>query len=138
MLIALVAFTSCEKDDPIDPTNPDGGHITLAQLNGTWEFQKYVYDGVDYTADNALSGMSGIFFTHTINVLDMIYYDGGISTYRFTKDVNEIIVFKSDGGERFRFTVVGYNKNNNEISLRVDYTVFGYGYLGGTLVLKKQ
>lgn len=45
MILALaLVSTSCCKDDPVP--DPNESIITLTELNGMWNFQKFEYDGI--------------------------------------------------------------------------------------------
>lgn len=143
IMFAMVMVTSCEKEDvepnePIDTTNPNGGLITLAQLNGTWNFVKYIYNGVDYNHDNALNGMDYVFGTYNFNTTNMTWDSGSDFLYSFKKDENYIEIWRGNDPPYMKYTVVGFS--GNELRLRLDFvpTMWQYNYLGGTLVFNKQ
>lgn len=140
LILMITLACSCEKEN-VTPDPPDEGLITLAELNGSWKFQRYVYQGTDYTNANAPADMNDIFFDQKYVKSNMTWENGGGFTYNFSKDVNKIEIWYQNNPAKFKFTVTSYvvnNENNDaELHLRVDHVKLTYNYLGGELVLTK-
>jgi hypothetical protein len=147
LVIGFILFSafSCEKED-VTPDPVDEGLITLSELNGSWDFVSYTYNGTEYDCSSDLSGVEYInqcftditFNTSTMGVQRInACYDHTVEL-DFTKDTN-IIKFDRLGDiwdeVYYVFTVLSYD--GVELKLRVDQTSFNYDYLGGTLTLIK-
>ena len=140
-IIAMILFMacSCEKEDPTP--DPDDGHITLSELNGSWDFISYTYQGTEYDCESSgVADMNDCFYNLEFDGNEVTITNGcenGSNKYDFTKDVNTIKF--DDSGPlptvRFEFTVISYD--GTELKLRLDETPFIYDYLGGTLTLVK-
>lgn len=134
LILMITLACSCEKEN-VTPDPPDEGLITLAELNGSWNFERYVYEGIPYTVGDAPDDMNNIFYDQKYVKSNMTWEDIGDFTYNFSKDVNHIEIWYQNDAVYYKFTVTAYE--DAELYLKVDYTKFGYNYLGGTLVLKK-
>ena len=148
MFAMVLISTNCEKDD--DPII-DEGLITLAELDGTWDFVSYNYDGTEYNCST--EGLDGIiqkgFYNLTfdktnmevIRIFECPLVGDGVQEYDFRKALNSINFddpadFADDIW--FKFTVLSYD--GTKLKLRIDQTSFNdfnTNYLGGTLILIK-
>ncbi len=140
MFATVLLTTSCEEDDPIIPDAPNEGVITLAQLEGQWYFESYLYDGVEWHCGSDIpsdyDNINGIFvnwYFDTDNMTatsDYACSTGEPWTYDdFSKDKNTIKIYN------YTFTVISYS--NDILKLRLDATPFTYNYLGGILTLDR-
>ena len=145
LAIVLTAF-SCEKED-LTPDPTDGGLITLDELDGSWDFVSYTYDGTTYDCNSDFTGVENIsngFLLFEFNKTTMeVHIDAACNTgeglnFDFTKNINTI-KFDRFGDiwdeVQYIFTVIEYD--GTELKLRIDDTPFNYDYLGGTLTLIK-
>jgi len=140
-LVLVATLFSCEEEN-VEPDPVDEGIITLAELDGYWEFQYYEYEGEQYGCytlnDNTIYDQinDDLVYDWDIDVEEMIikFYSpcSDIEGNReFSKNYNEIKT------NLYNFTIINYN--NGILKLRFDEKIYyDYNYLGGTLVLKKQ
>ena len=148
-MAAVLMSTSCCKDDPIVP-DPDEGIITLAELNGSWDFISYTYNGTEYDCGTTPlpsaieKGFYNLVFDKTNMDVTRTFEScagGNTQEYDFTKTLNTInFDDPSDIAEDiwFVFTVLSYD--GTELKLRIDQTSFldfNTNYLSGTLTLVK-
>jgi hypothetical protein len=142
IVVLSLLFTSCCKEDPVDPI--DEGLITLSELNGTWEPQKYVYNGVDYFEDDPTTPTEIINFLlssdKNFNSTTMEFFEviNPSTVYEFSKDMNAVLIWKEGSGSpsspTWQITVVAYD--GVELHLKIDYRKL-FTLNGGTLVLTK-
>lgn len=138
--IMLAGCKSCKPDPPVDD-----GLIKLTELEGTWNFVSFNYDGTDYNCSSVIlpENITGGFTDFVFNTSEMIVQRKNdcftnVVELDFTKNVN---VIKFDRwGDAFTeiyyvYTVLSYD--GNELKLRIDQTPSLYAYLGGTLTLIK-
>ena len=134
MFATVLLTTSCEEDDPITPDNPNEGLITLAELDGQWYFESYLYDGIEWDCESNITSdydnIDGDFVNWYFDTDEMTATNEGACnsgytwTYEdFSKNNNIIYVFE------YEFTVISYE--NNVLKLRLDATPFNFNYLGG-------
>lgn len=146
-ILAVLFVTACDpKDDPINDDPIDEGLITLAELNGTWNFISYTYSGVEYDCSSDLSKFeyfdqcfTDIVFNTTTMSINRINacYEHTVEL-DFTKEINTIKFDRlGDIWDEvyYVFTVLSYD--GVELKLRIDDTPFVYNYKGGTLTLIK-
>lgn len=142
-IFTLILITSCDKKDEPKIDGPiDEGLITLAELDGKWYFQHFIYDGVEYDREYHLppDGIHYMFIDMWFDTNEMKLTEGlrgKFDDYPFSyeKEVNCINVLIPFDQYRCKFTVVNFD--GTQLHLRVDYTAFTYNYLGGIIVLKK-
>jgi hypothetical protein len=148
VVFGLILFTGCEKEDPT-PDPIDEGHITLAELNGSWNFISYTYNGTEYDCDNAtdLAGVEKGFVTFNFNANSMVATRIWVECatpvndpfdYDFTKNLNEIKLDELGGFSTVKFELTVESYDGTELKLKLlASSVSAYPYLGGTLTLVK-
>ena len=104
LTIAMVSFTSCEKDE--DPA-PDG--ITVNDLVGNWNFQSLTFNGVVYDTEPKLAE------------LDVAYSNIQLSFFNVT--TTELGLFNHRSGAPLPWRK-NYTLSNNTINFDGDSFVF--------------
>jgi len=139
--LSLISVSCC-KDDP-EPDPVDEGLITLAELNGDWNFDSYTYNGTEYNCGSVLTSVPNIDlafiniqFTNTKAYIDDACDTPIVDTpmeYNLTKDLNYIAL-----NNVYEFTVISYVEGTPDVLvLQLDAVSWNYIYEGGTLTLTK-
>lgn len=131
VIFSLILFTSCEKEN-VEPEIPEQetGIISLEDLNGTWEFVEYQYEGEVYTVSNALDGMTDIFHSMIFDTENMKWN----VDYSFSIN-NDVLNVYAVFGTYENYTITSFA--NGELHLVLNETVYSYEYYGGTAIYRK-
>ena len=76
LTIAMVSFTSCEKEDPA----PDG--ITVNDLVGDWNFQSLTFNGVVYDTEPELAELDVTYSYIQLSFLNVTTTELGLLDHR--------------------------------------------------------
>jgi hypothetical protein len=140
--ITLMSFSCCKDDDPV----VDEGLITLDNLNGTWNFVSFNFEGTEYNCSSMFmpENIENMFSSLTFDIdamtvlMDWVCTAGGSVIFDFIKDV-DTIKFNTFGyvndDIKYTFTVISYD--NNQLMLRLDTVPSLYPYIGGIITLTK-
>jgi len=145
MFTVVLISTSCEEDESltlkIDEAN--AGLMTLAELDGQWYVDTYLYDGTLWTVDSEIPDeydtdedvkLSDIFdsdWNFDVNTMTTDY--GGYYTYDFTKNGNTIKI-SYQGLNLYTYTIISYSENQLKViyeDIEEDAGVFDFK--GGTI-----
>lgn len=135
MFATVLLTTSCEEDEPL--TKNDESIITLAELDGQWNFESYLYDGIELDCDNYVetTDIYNIFLNFEFDVENMLSSitlscnNAPLLPRSFTKTNNSLEI------HRHLFTIMSYNAG--VLKLRLDETAYDFDYIGGILTLTK-
>jgi hypothetical protein len=143
IFVAGSFFANCSKQD--GDTDVDEGLITLADLEGTWNFVSYNFGGTEYNCstfglpENMNRGFANLTFNNVamtaLRVNDCYVHSVELD---FTKDKNTIS-FNGLGyvNNDIYYTFTVMSCDGNQLKLRLDKMPVIYNYLGGTMTLMK-
>jgi len=140
MFAIVLMSTSCEEDEPAKADVVDDGLMTLAQLEGQWYVESYLFDDILWTIDSEIPyeyrNMDGIFGANlkydTENMMATII--GVNSAITFTKEENIIKFLNPAGYTIDTYEIISYSGNEFKVIFKdVESDTGGFWYKGGVI-----
>ena len=141
MFAVVLMSTSCEEEDVLTKKSDNGindGLMTLAQLDGQWYVESYLYDDILFTLETEIPyeyrNIDNIFgnkWFFDIEAMIGTSFEGGYP-YILNKEGNTITL--SDSMDiMYTYTILSYNTNEFKVEFKDSDDGVVFNYKGGII-----